>query len=106
MLIPTKLSRVIKARDPKFQKEMERASALVTIAESRPTIAVMDADTAMPTMINAKDESCERRFANLKVRDVAASAPKTNTLLAALLSKTPTAGNIGREVAVAGVTYK
>ena len=75
MLIPTKLSRVINANDPKFQNEIERASALVTIADTRPTTAVKIADTAIPTMIKANDDSCERRFANLNVKEVAANAP-------------------------------
>jgi hypothetical protein len=75
ILMPTKLSRVIKARDPKFQNDIERASALVTIADTRPTTAVKMAETAIPTMINANDESCDRRFANLNVSEVAANAP-------------------------------
>jgi hypothetical protein len=75
MLMPTKFSLVMSASDPKFQKEIERASALVTIAETRPTTAVNIAETAIPTMIKAKDESWARRLANLNVREVAAIAP-------------------------------
>jgi hypothetical protein len=74
-LMPTRFSLVISASEPKFQKEIERASALLTIDETRPTTAVKMAETAMPTMINAKDERCARRFANLNVREVAANAP-------------------------------
>ena len=75
MLMPTRFSFVTSASDPKFQKEIERASALLTIVETRPTTAVRIAEIAIPTIINAKDESCARRLANLNVREVAAIAP-------------------------------
>ena len=73
--IPIKLSEVINASEPKLQKEIERASARDTIAEAIPTKDVKIADTAIPTMIKAKDDKAPRIAANLNVRDVVNNAP-------------------------------
>jgi hypothetical protein len=79
------LSEVIKASEPKLQKEIERASARETIADAMPTNDVKMADTAIPTMIKAKDDNAPRIPANLKVKDVVKSAPIVPQAIAPML---------------------
>jgi len=66
---------VTNAKDPKLQKEIERASARETMADTIPTSAVKIADTAIPTRIKPKDDNAPRIAANLKVSEVVSSAP-------------------------------
>jgi hypothetical protein len=73
--IPIKFCGVTKARDPKLQKEIERASALETMADAIPTSEVKIAETAIPTMIKVKDERVPRMAASLKVSEVVNYAP-------------------------------
>jgi hypothetical protein len=66
---------VIKAKEPRLQNEIERASDRDAIADAMPTKEVKIADIAIPTMINVKEESDPLIDANLKVSAVVSKAP-------------------------------
>ena len=84
---PIKLSAVIKAKEPRLQNEIERASDRDAIADAMPTKEVKIADIAIPTMINVKEESDPLIDANLKVSAVVNKAP---TVPLAIAPKDPT----------------
>jgi hypothetical protein len=82
---PIRFSAVTNAKDPRLQKEIDRASARDAMAAAIPTSEVKIADTAIPTMINVKDESALLIDANLKVTAVATSAPAVPEAIAPML---------------------
>ena len=64
----SKIRGVTSANEPKDQKETERASALVTIESTNPTMAVNIAETPIPIVINCKAERASEKVKSVASR--------------------------------------